>query len=231
MSAQINQMSTTTTEEPTTDVYEEEYEEEYDYRENEPFYYCAFCNEDRGRDFMEQMCADCYWEWDSLKKRPGRIRRSLLDPKYASPEGQEKVYRWIKEANQELAEFEEKLEAGQDRIHRELEIHEVYGEMGFGESNPYREADDAQFKEVWALNAAYDAAHPVGAGAGEPKPKSLQEKTDDEIQGELIALDEGRKEMRYKARDREMTPEEREEYAAKERATEERVEELLRRRQ
>ncbi len=229
MSAQINQMSTTNTQKAAVEVYEEE----YDYRENEPFYSCAYCNQDRGRDFMEQMCADCFWEWDSLCKRPGRIRYSLLDPKYASPEEQERVYRWIREANQELAEFEEKLEAGQDRIHRELEIHEVYGEMGFGESNPYREADDAQFKEVWALNAAYDAAYPVGAGAGTPEDKSkpLQEKTEDEIQAELLVLDYERKEMRYKARDREMAPEEREEYAAKERASEVMVEELLRRRQ
>jgi len=227
MSAQINQMSAPA-EKPETQVYEDD--EGYDYREVEPFYYCAYCDQDRGRDFMEQMCADCYWEWDSLNKRPGRIRRSLLDPKYASPEGQEKVYRWIKEANQELAEFADKLEAGQDRIHRELEIHEVYGVMGFGASNPYREADDEQFKEVWALNAAYDAAHPVGAGAGEPKPKTLQEMTENELHYKLIALDNERKEMRYKARDRVMTPEELEEYAAKDRATGECVNELLRRR-
>jgi hypothetical protein len=151
------------------------------------------------------MCADCFWEHDSLRKRPGRIRYSLVNPKYESPEGQERVLRWIREANEELAEFQEKLEAGQDRIHRELEIHEVYGE-----------------------------AHPVGAGAADepkPKPKTLEEMTDDEIQGELIILDKERKEMRYKAHDREMTPEEREEYAAKEKATEVRVEELLRRRQ
>jgi hypothetical protein len=196
-------METTTTQVLAAEVYDEE----YDYRDEEPFYYCAYCNADRGRDSMEMMCADCFWEHDSLRKRPGRIRYSLVNPKYESPEGQERVLRWIREANEELAEFEEKLEAGQDRIHRELEIHEVYGE-----------------------------AHPVGAGTAEeskpkPKPKTLEEMTDDELQGELIILDNERKEMRYKARDREMTPEEREEYAAKEKATDVRVEELLRRRQ
>jgi hypothetical protein len=193
-----------TVQQPTTEPYEEDesYEEDEFYEHDvEPFYYCAYCNEDRGRDSMNQMCADCFWEYDSLYKRPGRIRWSLLDPKYASPEEQERVLRWVKEANQELAEFEEKLEAGQERIHRELEVHEVYGVMGFGA----------------------DSVEPT-------EPKSLQEMTENELHYRLIALDNERKQMRYTARDRAMTPEELEEYAAKDRATGECVQELLRRR-
>jgi hypothetical protein len=201
---------------------------------DEPVYSCAYCEQERGRDFMDQMCADCFWDYESLRKRPGKISWSLLHDKYHSPEEQDRVKRWIREAEKELAEFEEKLEAGQDRIHRELEIHEVYGVMGFGASNPYREADDEQFKEVWALNAAYDAAHPIGAGAGglpKSKPKTLQEMTVDEINQELFDLDDERRELRRYARGREMTPEESEDYANLDRAAQARVDELLRRRE
>jgi vacuolar-type H+-ATPase subunit H len=118
-----NQMATTTTQTVTAEIHQES-----DYHDEEPFYYCAYCNADRGRDCLDQMCADCFWEHDSLRKRPGRIWRSLLDPKYASADQQERVLRWIKEAEDELEKFEEKLEEGQERLHRELELYDVYGE-------------------------------------------------------------------------------------------------------
>jgi len=224
MSSQVNEMSAATTQTPATEVYEEEEydyhdeeeydyhdEEEYNYHENEPFYSCAYCNQDRGRGFMDQMCADCYWEHDSLRKRPGRMYRSLLDPKYQDPEEQQRVFRWIKEANEELEEFEEKLEAGQDRIHRELEIYRVYGEGGVSAAS--------------ADNAAATAAHDE-----HPKPKSLKEMTDDEISAQLINIDEMRKQVRYEARDREMTPGEAAQYASLDRAAQACVDELLARR-
>ena len=127
-----------TVQQPTTEPYEEDESYEHDeepYEEDEfyehdvePFYYCAYCNADRGRDCLYLMCADCFWEHDSLRKRPGRIWRSLLDPKYQEPDQQERVLRWIKEAQDELHEFEEKLEAGQERLHRELETYDDYDE-------------------------------------------------------------------------------------------------------
>lgn len=213
MSVEMKQMSAPAEMPPSDD----------DYHEEEPFYHCAYCNTDQGHDFMEQMCADCYWEWDSLLKSTGRTSRLLVLRENASEERQKEIISWIQDDKRRLREFEEKLEAGQERIHRELEIYEVYGKGGFGESNPYREANDAQFASA-------------GAGAGatttkdEPKPKTLMEMTENEINNQLFTLDEELKLLGRRTALREMTPQESDEYAAMERAAQACVDELLRRR-
>lgn len=99
-------------------------EDDYDgFEYPDTFYLCAYCNEDQGRDHMKQMCADCFWEYDSLCKRPGRIQWSLIDPKYA--DRLDEVERWVQEAVEVRNEFREKLKAGQERIWRELEAAEA----------------------------------------------------------------------------------------------------------
>lgn len=173
-------------------------EEEHDDR---PFYFCAYCNDERGYDHMEQMCADCFWEYDSLLKRPGRIRWSMWGEEEKTEEQLTEMKSWIKEAKQTLAAFEEKLEKGQDRIHRELEIYEVYGLGGFGAAAEEQEAG----------------------------PTDSEEMTVKELEEKLIELDEVRKEMRRAARGREFTPEEKTEYDHLDAVAQATVDELTRR--
>lgn len=100
-------------------------DDDYDDYDEYPgfFYLCAYCNGDQGHDHMDQMCADCFWEYDSLCKRPGRIQWSLIDPKYA--DRLDEVDRWIQEAVQIRKEFRDKLEVGWERIQREFEAAEA----------------------------------------------------------------------------------------------------------
>lgn len=118
-----------------------EYTEEED---NEPFYYCAYCNTDQGHDFMEQMCADCYWEWDSLWKSTRRTSRLLTLTENSSPDKQKQIINWIQDEKKRLREFEETLKAGQDRIHQELKTYEVYGELGTPKIKTFKEMTDEE---------------------------------------------------------------------------------------
>ena len=73
-------------------------------------YACACCNADRGYDFMDEMCADCYWDYDSLRKQPRRILARMLLPENEGK--QEEMKGWLDDAKQRLADFEEKLAPG-----------------------------------------------------------------------------------------------------------------------
>ena len=98
MAVEINKMSA-----PVELHHEEE-------EDDGPYYACAYCKHDRGYDFMDEMCADCYWDYDSLRKQPRRILNRMLHPENTEP--QEKMEEWLNEAKQRLADFEERLAEG-----------------------------------------------------------------------------------------------------------------------
>jgi hypothetical protein len=96
------------------------HDEREDYDEEEcPHYNCAYCKSERGYDFMEEMCADCYWDYDSLRKQPRRILTRMLLPE--NTERHEEMQGWFNDAKQRLADFEERLAAGQDYTYPERE--------------------------------------------------------------------------------------------------------------
>ena len=99
------------------ELHEEGHEEGYE--DEGPHYNCAYCKCERGYDFMEEMCADCYWDYDSLRKQPRRILNQMLRPENA--ERQEEMLGWLKDAKQRVADFEERLAAGQDYLYPERE--------------------------------------------------------------------------------------------------------------
>lgn len=101
------------------------------YTADEFTYNCAYCDEEQGHDHMAMMCADCYWDYDSLSKHPRRLLRDQFSRDDFTEEEHKQYEEWIKEAKTTLAEFEAKLEEGQDKIHdrrhQMREIEEVYG--------------------------------------------------------------------------------------------------------
>jgi len=103
MSVENNQMAA------PAELHEEGYEDEG------PHYNCAYCKCERGYDFMAEMCADCYWDYDSLRKQPRRIMNRMLLAENA--ERQEEMQGWFDDAAQQLADFEERLAAGQDYLY------------------------------------------------------------------------------------------------------------------
>ena len=58
-----------------TPVPEDEDEDEED-EDNETNQLCAYCEETTCMRGGEGLCADCFWDLDALRKKPGRLRRN-----------------------------------------------------------------------------------------------------------------------------------------------------------